>query len=134
MTVSGLGSSPTPFPTVNPHAPAAQPTRPARPEKPRNDFERLTDADRELIHEATGQRIGPGFDPTRETPSAFAAGIAAGRTSGRLAPGQEVTAVYLKDLNRRYERAGGPNPLAAYLDKAVAYLSRAGRRQIDVTT
>ena len=133
MTVSGLGSSHTPFPAAASPALAAPPARPARPEKPANDFDQLTAADRELIHGATGQRIGPGFDPARETTSAFAAGIAAGRATGRLAPGQEVTAVYLKDLNRRYERAGGPNPVGPYLDKAVAFLSRAGRRRIDVT-
>jgi hypothetical protein len=133
MTVSGLGSSHTPFPTVTSHPAAATHARPAKADKPQNDFEQLTAADRDLIYEATGQRIGPGFDPARETTSAFAAGIAAGRASGQLAPGQEVTAVYLKDLNRRYERAGGPNPIAPHLDKAVAYLSRAGRRRIDVT-
>ena len=133
MTVSGLGSSRTPFPTVTPHAPATPSARAVRAEKPGNDFELLTDADRDLIYEATGQRIGTGFDPARETTSAFAAGIAAGRVTRRLAPGQEVTAVYLKDLNRRYERAGGTNPIAPYLDKAVAYLHRAGRRRIDVT-
>ena len=133
MTVSGLGSSHTPFPTVTSHTPAASAARADKPAKPRNDFEQLTEADRDLIYEATGQQIGPGFDPARETTSAFAAGIAAGRASGQLAPGQEVTAVYLKDLNRRYERAGGSNPIAPHLDKAVAYLSRAGRRRIDVT-
>jgi hypothetical protein len=133
MAVSGLGSSRSRFPAVTSHGQLAPPAKPARPEKPRNDFEQLTEADRELIYEATGQRIGSGFDPARETTSAFAAGIAAGRATGRLAPGQEVTAVYLKDLNRRYERADGPNPIAPYLDKAVSYLSRAGRRRIDVT-
>lgn len=132
MTVSGLGSSHTPFPAVASQAPAA-PARSARPEKPANDYDRLTEADRDLILAATGQRIRPGFDPARESPSAFAAGIVAGRASGLLAPGQEVTGVYLKDLDRRYERAGGPNPIAPYLDKAVAFLARAGRRRIDVT-
>ncbi len=133
MAVSGLGSSRTPFPTVTSHGPAAPPARAARPEQPRNDFAQLTEADRDLIYEATGQRIGSGFDPARETTSAFAAGIAAGRATGRLAPGQEVTAVYLKDHDWRYERAGGPNPIAPFLDKAVSYLAKAGRRRIDVT-
>lgn len=133
MAVSGLGPSRTPFPAVTSHGHAAPPARPARPEKPRNDFEQLTAADRDLIYEATGQRIGSGFDPAREPTSAFAAGIAAGRATGRLAPGQEVTAVYLKDLNQRYERAGGTNPIAPYLDKAVSHLAKVGRRRIDVT-
>jgi hypothetical protein len=128
MTVSGLGSSFTPRTPVTPvHRSRAD-------EKPhRNDFDALTVADRELIHQATGQRIAPGFDPARESTTSFAAAIAAERAAGRLAPGQPVTAVYLKDLNRRFDRAGGPNPVGPYLAKALDYLSRSGPRRIDVS-
>lgn len=130
MTVSGLGSARTPRSPVNP------PHRPPPAERPatsRNDFDHLTGADRELIFQATGQRVPPGFDPAKETTTGFAAAIAAERAGGRLQPGQPVTAVYLKDLNRRYQRASGPNPVAPHLDKAVAYLSASGARRIDVS-
>lgn len=129
MSVSGLGSARTP------RSPVTPPPRPTRAEGPaeRNDFDHLTGADRELIHRVTGQRVGPGFDPAKETTTGFAAALAAERAAGRLAPGQPVTPVYLKDLNRRYQRTTGPNPVAPYLDKAVAYLSSTGEGRIDVT-
>jgi hypothetical protein len=129
MTVSGLGSARTPRSPLTPaHRPAPAGKTPAG-----NAFDHLTAADRELIHEVTGQRLGPGFDPAREATTGFAAALAAERASGRLAVGRPVTAVYLKDLDRRCERAPGPNPVAPYLDKAVAYLSRGGDRRFDIT-
>jgi hypothetical protein len=133
VSVSGLGTSRTPFPAPLPHSGAAPATRPERAAKPRSGFEKLTDADRNLIRHVTGQRIGPGFDPAAEPTSLFAAAIAGDRVAGRLAPGQEVTAVYLKDLERRFQRTGGPNPIAPYLDKAVRYLQGAGPSHFDVS-
>ena len=130
MSVSGLGSAGVP------RLPITPPNRPARAEKPdrekRSDFDHLTAADRELIFEVTGQRLGPAFDAAQGT-TGFAAALAAERAAGRLAIGQEVTAIYLKDLNRRYERAPGPNPLRGHLDKALAVLTRGGGRRVDVT-
>jgi len=130
MTVPGLGTSYTPFPTVAPHTPAAPAERADRADRPRSGFDQLTEADRSLIGHVTGQRIGPGFDPAAEPPSLFAATIASERAAGRLAPGQEITSVYLKDLDRRYQRTGR-NPIGPYLDKAVAYLG--GNRHFDVS-
>jgi hypothetical protein len=132
MSVSALGSPRAPRLPVTPanHRPGRAE---ATAERHGTDFDHLTGADRELIFRATGQRIGPGFDPAKETTTGFAASLAAERAAGRLAPGQPVTAVYLKDLNRRYQRAAGPNPVAPYLDKAVAYLSSTGDRRIDVS-
>ncbi|MET0415276.1 MAG: hypothetical protein ABW022_04570 [Actinoplanes sp.] len=130
MTVSGLGSARTSRPLVTPTL------RPDRVEKPgagRNDFDHLTAADRELIFQATGQRVAPGFDPAKETTTGFAAALAAERVAGRLRTGQDVSAVFLQDLNQRYERAGAANPVAGYLDKAVDYLARSGARRIDVS-
>lgn len=129
MTVSGLGSARTP------HPPVTTPARTPRPERPveRTPFDQLTRVDRELIFQVTGQRIGPGFDPARETPTAFAAALAAERAGGRLAPGQPITAVYLKDLHHRYQRVPGANPVAPYLEKALAYLTASGNRRVDVT-
>lgn len=128
MSVSGLGSAFTPRTPVTPAH------RSPRAEKAhRNDFDQLTGADRELIHQVTGQRLGPGFDPSREPTTTFAAALAAERASGHLAPGQQVTAVYLKDLNRRFDRSGGTNPIAPYLARALDYLSRSGHRGIDVS-
>jgi len=132
MTVSGLGTARTPH---SPLTPLNRVARAAKPAAERNDFDSLTGSDRELIFGVTGQRVAPGFDPHREPPNAFAAILAAERASGRLAPGQDASALYLKDLNRRYERTGGPNPMAGYLDKALDYLSRTGggARRIDVS-
>jgi len=128
MTVSGLGSAHTP------RTPATSAHRAQRLEKAqRNDFDHLTGADRELIYQTTGQRVVPGFDPAREPTTTFAAALAAERAAGRLAPGQPVTGVYLKDLNRRFDRSGGANPVGPYLDKALDYLSRSGPRRIDVS-
>jgi hypothetical protein len=130
MTVSGLGTARTlrPYPVA--------PSRAGRVEKaprPANDFDRLTGTDRELIFQVTGQRVPPGFDPQRERATPFAAGIAADRAAGRLTPGQEVTAVYLKDVDHRYEAAGTVSPVADYLDRAITYLAGSGARRIDVT-
>jgi hypothetical protein len=133
MTVSGLGSARTPHPPVTP---AHRPPAAGKAEKAPgggNAFDHLTSADRELIREVTGQRIAPGFDPARDSTTGFAAALAAERSTGRLAPGQPVTAVYLKDLNRRCERAPGTNPVGPYLAKAVAYLSRGGDRRFDIS-
>lgn len=129
MTVSGLGTSRTPFPAVVPHAPA---TPAARLERPRSGFEQLTVADRALIQHVTGERIGPGFDPATESATAFAAALAAERSAGRLSPGQEVTAVYLKDLDRRFIRTGR-NPIGPHLVKAVGYLEGTGPSHFDVS-
>jgi hypothetical protein len=128
MTVSGLGTSRTH------HTPISAPPRRQQAEPAgRNDFDALTAPDRELIFQVTGQRVGPGFDPVKETPSSFATALAAERAAGHLAPGQPVTAVYLKDLHRRYQRAGAPSPVGSHLDKALAYLEQSGPRRIDVS-
>jgi len=130
MTVSGLGSPRTPRAPVTP---VHRPLRTGKPAAERSEFDQLTAADRELIFQATGQRVGPGFDPTKEAATGFAAALAHERAVGRLVPGQPATAVYLKDLNRRYQRADGPNPVAAHLDRALDYLARSGSRRIDVS-
>lgn len=132
MTVSGLGSSRAlRAPITPPNRPITPPNRPPRAE--RNEKEKrddhLTAADRDLIFQVTGERV----DPAHPGTTGFAAVLAAERAVGRLAIGQEVTAVYLKDLNRRYERASGPNPLDGHLDKAIGVLTRGGAPRIDVT-
>ncbi|MEU8813275.1 hypothetical protein [Actinoplanes sp. NPDC048796] len=131
MSVSGLGTARTPHPPVTPLHRASRADKPA---PARTDFDSLTGSDRELIFQVTGQRVGPGFDPAKDHPTAFAAIIAAERASGRLAPGQDASALYVKDLNRRYERTGGPNPVAPYMAKALAYLAQTtAARRIDVS-
>ncbi|GAA2649570.1 hypothetical protein [Paractinoplanes durhamensis] len=128
MTVSGLGTTRTHYP------PLSAPPRRAQVEKNRNhDFEALTPSDRELIFQVTGQRVGPDFDPEKDKPTSFATALAAERATGHLAPGQPVTAVYLKDLHHRYQRASAPSPLGSYLDKALTYLAASGPRRIDVS-
>lgn len=129
MTVSGLGTS---FSTVVPHSPAAPPVRHERSDRPRTGFDQLTEADRTLIEHVTGQRIAPGFDPAAEPATAFAATLAAERAADRLSPGQDVTAVYLKDLDRRFQRTGR-NPIGPHLDKAVSFLQGTGPSHFDVS-
>jgi hypothetical protein len=126
MTVSGLGTSHTPFPTIKPAV------RPERAERPRSGFDQLTEADRALIQHVTGQRIGPGFDPAAEPATAFAATLASERQTGRLSGGQEVTPVYLKDLDRRLQRTGR-NPIGPHLGRAVGYLQGTGPSHFDVS-
>ncbi|GIE74230.1 hypothetical protein Aph02nite_01800 [Actinoplanes philippinensis] len=101
----------------------------------REDSASLTERDRELIYQATGQRIRPG-EANPGWINSLAAAIAADRAAGRLAPSQEITAVYLKDLIRRYDRSPtGRNPIAGYLEPALRHLeqSGAGRGRLDVT-
>jgi hypothetical protein len=116
MSISGLGTPRTPHPPLTPL------NRMPRAERPGDRVEEyLTGRDRELIFQVTGQR-----DPAKQAGTAFAAILTAERAAGRLAPGQEASALYLKDLNRRYERTGGPNPVAPFLPKALDYLAQAG--------
>ncbi|MBU2666538.1 hypothetical protein KOI35_23810 [Actinoplanes bogorensis] len=120
MSISGLGNA-------RPLPPPVRPARAAKPDTERDD-DYLTGRDRELIFQVTGQR-----DPLKQSATAFAAILSAERAAGRLAPGQEATALYLKDLNRRYERTGGPNPVAGLLPKALGYLQEGGSGRIDVS-
>jgi len=129
MTVSGLGTS---FPAVVPHPPAPAPLRHERTEPPRTGFDELTVSDRALIEHVTGQRIGPGFNPATEPVTAFAATLATARQSGHLSPGQEITPVYLKDLDRRFQRTGR-NPIGPHLDKAIRFLQGSGPTHFDVS-
>jgi hypothetical protein len=128
MTVSGLGTARTHHTPIS-----APPRRPQVEKSGRNDFDTLTASDRELIFQTTGQRVTPGFDPAKDKPTSFATALATERAAGHLAPGQPVTAVYLKDLHHRYQRASAPSPVGPYLDKALAYLARSGPRRIDVS-
>ncbi|MFC7528229.1 hypothetical protein [Actinoplanes sp. GCM10030250] len=90
-----------------------------------HDSASLTDRDRELIFQATGQRMGAGSK--QGWINSLAAAIAADRASGQLAPGQEITALYLKDLSRRYDQnPTGRNPVSGYLEPALRYLSQHG--------
>jgi hypothetical protein len=132
MTVSGLGTSHTPFPAIAPHSAAGPAARPDRTERPRSGFDQLTESDRALIEHVTGQRIAPGFDPAAEPITTFAATLAGERAADRLSPGQEVTAVYLKDLDRRLQRTGR-NPIGPHLDKAVGFLRGSGPTHFDVS-
>jgi hypothetical protein len=133
MTVSGLGTGHTPFPAVVPHSPSGPAARTERvAERSRSGFDQLTEADRALIRHVTGERIGARFDPATEPVTAFAATLAAERAGGRLSLGQEVTPVYLKDLDRRLQRTGR-NPIGPHLDKAVGYLQGTGPSHFDVS-
>lgn len=127
MHVSGAGSAYTP----QRHSAAAERPAPVVTEasQPHDELGSLTADDRELIRQvfADGSSVNPASG------EAFAACIAAERAAGRLLPGQRITVLFLKDLDRRYARTGGPNPIAAHLDRAFAYLARTGASRVDVT-
>ena len=129
---------PMSIPRLNPYRsalPAALTTnRPARDRSAREDTAALTDRDRELIYQATGQRITPG-EANPGWLNSLAAAVASDRATGRLAPNQEITAVYLKDLFRRYDQSPtGRNPIAGYLEPALRHLDRhGGGGRLDVT-
>ncbi|BBH68091.1 hypothetical protein ACTI_47760 [Actinoplanes sp. OR16] len=113
------------------------PVAPARPSRERHQHARedaaaLTDRDRELILQATGQSIKPG-EVNAGWINSLAAAIAADRATGRLAAGQEVTAVYLKDLSRRYDATSGRNPVAGYLEPALRHLAKQQNSRLDVS-
>ena len=121
MSVSRLNRS---QPTI-PVTPARSGAR-ERNHHARQDAASLTDRDRELIYQATGQRIRTG-EANQGWINSLAAAIAADRAAGRLSPGQEVTAMYLKDLARRYDQnPTGRNPVTGYLEPALRYLSQHG--------
>ena len=129
------------IPRLNPYRAAVTPPAvAARPHRDRHsareDAASLTERDRELIYQATGQRIRPG-EPNQGWINSLAAAIAADRSSGHLAPGQEITGIYLKDLARRYaESPTGRNPIAGYPDAALRHLDQHGARttgRIDVS-
>ncbi|GAA2855869.1 hypothetical protein Acy02nite_08600 [Actinoplanes cyaneus] len=129
MSVSRLNRAQQAY-SVTPARPSAR----ERHQHARDDAASLTERDRELIYQATGQQIGEG-QPNAGWINSLAAAIAADRAAGRLAPGQEVTPAYLRDLSRRWEQAApGRNPVAGYLEPALRYLSQRGDgNRLDVT-
>jgi hypothetical protein len=128
------------LPRLNPYRSAFAPPAVARPpardrgQNAREDTASLTARDRELIFQATGQHIRPG-EANAGWINSLAAAIAADRATGRLAPNQEITAIYLKDLFRRYDQSPtGRNPIAGYLEPALRHLDRhGGGGRLDVT-
>lgn len=100
-----------------------------------NVYDYLTDADRELIFQATGRRVEPGFDPRKGgLTSIFAHQVATDRRLGVLAPGQDISAAYLRDGALRYEAAKtGFNPFSGpIMDKALAYVAAHSGGHVDV--
>ena len=99
-----------------------------------NIYAKLTASDRELIYQATGWRMPDGFgeNPGQDGLHPQMAGmLALDRHAGRLGPGQDVTAAYIKDMAQQYQRASldGSNPYRGEeWDKALAYLESKGRR------
>ena len=59
-----------------------------------NDFRYLTDSDKHMLGEVTGEKIEPGFTDRPGSASAFALQLALDRRTGNLAPNQEVTGVF----------------------------------------
>ena len=103
-----------------------------------NDFRYLTEADKELLHNATGEQIEPGLVDNPGSASPFAQQLALDRRTGALAPNQIVTSVYLKNRAqeidaRNYGRPNLRNPYSGEdMTKALAYLDSIGRSRADL--
>lgn len=130
----GVGSTRPAAPTT-PTAPAA----PSRPEfSVLNDFRYLTDSDKEMLREVTGEVVEPGLIDRRGAASAFTQQLALDRRTGQLAPNQHVTGVYLKNAAAELQsfgagRAGFSNPYSGEVfDAALSWLNAHGRARADI--
>lgn len=103
-----------------------------------NDFRYLTDSDKTMLAEVTGEKIDPDFTNRPGSASAFGLQLALDRRTGELAPNQEVTSVYLRNAAaaldaRNAGRAGFTNPYSGeVMDKAIAWLDAHGRNRADI--
>lgn len=103
-----------------------------------NDFRYLTDSDKHMLGEVTGEKIEPGFTDRPGSASAFALQLALDRRTGNLAPQQEVTSVYLRNAatqlqQQNADRPGYRNPYSGeFMVKAVAWLDANGRSRADI--
>lgn len=102
-----------------------------------NDFRYLTDSDKHMLGEVTGEKIEPGFTDRPGSASAFALQLALDRRTGALAPNQQVTSVYLRNaaLELQQQNAGRAyqNPYSGeIMDKAVAWLDAHGQSRADI--
>ncbi|MCA0437705.1 MAG: hypothetical protein LCH98_14680 [Actinobacteria bacterium] len=103
-----------------------------------NDFRYLTDSDKHMLGEVTGEKIEPGFTDRPGSASAFALQLALDRRTGNLAPNQEVTGVFLRnaaaDLDRQNAgRTGFRNPYSGeIMTKALSWLDAHGRSRADI--
>lgn len=103
-----------------------------------NDFRYLTDSDKDLLREATGEVIEPGITERAGAASALAQQLALDRRTGELAPNQPVTAVYLRNAAAEIDRlnagrAGFRNPYSGdVMERAVAHLEAQGRGRADI--
>ncbi|WP_168583029.1 hypothetical protein [Gephyromycinifex aptenodytis] len=129
--------------TPRPTAPA--PVAPARPVAPPagtfsvlNDFRYLTDSDKDLLRDVTGEVVEPGLIDRAGAASAFAQQLALDRRTGELAPNQHVTGVYLRNAAAELEkfgeqRPGFTNPYSGEVfDAALAWLDARGRARADI--
>jgi hypothetical protein len=131
MSISGFGVPPAARPSSVNGPNQARSTSGVTPELT-NPMTSLTGSDRELIFQATGQRIDKDFDGTQQTAPMFAFDLANARTNGTLKQGQDVTISYLKTESHRYDKQGGVNPIAPYLDKAIDFLKKRGGPSVDL--
>lgn len=103
-----------------------------------NDFRYLTDSDKHMLGEVTGEKIEPGFTDRPGSASAFALQLALDRRTGNLAPNQQVTSVYLRNAAAELDqqnagRAGYRNPYSGeIMSKATAWLDAHGRSRADI--
>ncbi|QQS02443.1 MAG: hypothetical protein IPK37_09135 [Austwickia sp.] len=103
-----------------------------------NDYRYLTDSDKHMLGEVTGEKIEPGFTDRPGSASAFALQLALDRRTGNLAPHQEVTSVYLRNAAAELQqqnagRAGYRNPYSGeFMVKAVSWLDAHGRSRADI--
>ena len=90
-----------------------------------SDLDYLTDADRALIHAATGETIKPGQEPHERPLSAFAMQLAVDRRAGLLPRGAAPSADYLRRRRDALDELQVPaNPFTgSTLQRALAFVA-----------
>ena len=89
----------------------------------------LSASDKELVFQATGQRVGEHSDIV----PLFAVEIGLDRMSGRLPQGGEITPSYLRDMASKYESSENTASFGAAISNALKYLTtQAAKSGLDV--
>lgn len=137
MHISSMHGTSTAVPPATPVTPAAAgATR--RTFSVLNDFRYLTESDKDLLREVTGEIIDPALMDGRGRASALAQQLALDRRTGELAPNQPVTGVYLQNAAAGLEasnagRTSFNNPYSGEVyDRALEWLAAHGRSRADI--
>lgn len=131
----GAAQRPTAPPPIAPAGPAVPP---ANTFSVLHDFRYLTDSDKALLRDVTGEVVQPGLIDRQGAASAFTQQLALDRRTGQLAPNQHVTGVYLKNAAAELDSFGSSRPefsnpySGEVFDAALAWLDAHGRSRADI--